>query len=813
MSRSIAWQIGLLSSGAFIALIIFVLFAAHQVIDVRQSRAGAPMGEIVAGHSVGQTLVAHRPGFDRLDLLLATYARTNPGQLEVEITPADGRGPSQRLSIASASIADNQYRAFTFGPIIDSVGREFVVRLSSPDAAPGRAVTAWSAPADVYAEGAALTDDHVVPSRDLTFIAYARLSPWDWLDELVQGVSRDRGAILVVILLLFLPGLALLGALGFALDLELISTITLAPGLSICVVALFYLWANALGIPITIVSLEVLLVAALPLAVLAVRRASLRIGWDMVGLAILFVLATATQLAIVNRVDVPLWGDSYQHTLIVRLLLDHHGLFSNWAPYADLQSFTYHFGFHSFAASLATLAGLSAPEAVIVSAQSLAVVAALTSAGFARATGARQVGILTAMVVVSFFSPMPSYFVNWGRDTQLAGLVVLGSVGALWLRSFRIFPGRRRLCLALLALLAIVVAGLGLTHYREVLIWGMFVVAWLITEVGLSKKSDLSRGAACLASAGIVCIGALLLAGPWLPRLLDFAQNAQGLPSPSVSWSAEYNAFGDFGFFVPWPLLALAAAGLGWRLLRRGSDAIMLALWVAGCFAVANLPLLGRPAGSLVNNFAVEIGLFVPVSIGIGWLADDLVFFLRKRMGPAGRKTPRYKFFPAVTFGVLFGLACVGSTYQIGILDRNQALVLDGDRLALNWIRSSTPSNARFLVNSFLGMGGTVAVGSDAGWWLPLLAERQTTLPPVNYTDERMPSGQRDLVHQLAAFPPNAWGTPAGLRLLRQARVSYIFLGAAGGRLSPADFDGRQVFQPVFVSGPTRVYRVDEQSK
>jgi len=33
--------------------------------------------------------------------------------------------------------------------------------------------------------------------------------------------------------------------------------------------------------------------------------------------------------------------------------------------------------------------------------------------------------------------------------------------------------------------------------------------------------------------------------------------------------------------------------------------------------------------------------------------------------------------------------------------------------------------------------GDSVIVGSDGGWWLPLLARRQTTLPPINYGSEQ----------------------------------------------------------------------------
>ncbi|HUX86909.1 MAG TPA: hypothetical protein VMW65_07895, partial [Chloroflexota bacterium] len=204
----------------------------------------------------------------------------------------------------------------------------------------------------------------------------------------------------------------MLGFFGNSLDLDVVSTLAIAPGLSIVAIALVYLWADLFRIPIVAPGLWLLLVFSFPPAILALRRARAIAARAEIGMIVFVGLVTATELAIVNRVDVPFWGDSYQHTLIVRLLLDHHGLFTNWQPYTDLQSFTYHFGFHGYAAALATLAGLGAPEAVIVAAQILAAAAAVASVALARAFGARAFGSLIVLVVVAFFSPMPSYFVN-----------------------------------------------------------------------------------------------------------------------------------------------------------------------------------------------------------------------------------------------------------------------------------------------------------------------------------------------------------------------------------------------------------------
>lgn len=751
------------------------------------------MGEILPGRSIGQTFVTYRPNLDEIDVLLATYAHPDIGHLEFSLRPTNGIAPIVKEIISASDVADNQYRAFRFPPIATSNRQSWVLTLAARDATPGRALTAWSAPTNAYDEGTALVAGRADPSRDLTFVAYARLNPLDWLGYLARGLARDNGAVLLGIVALCLPGLALLGLLGRELRLDLASTIAIAPGLGVAVLALLFLWSNAVGLRLEPPILLIFLALSVPFAAAAIRRAW-RIGrrgsLALLGLA---VLAVATQMALVDGVDVPFWGDSYQHSVIVQLLLNHGGLFQSWRPYASLDSFTYHFGFHVAAASLASLAGLAAPEAVIVMAQLLAAAAALGSFAIARATGAGVLGGLIALVVVAFVSPMPSYYVNWGRDTQLAGLVVFAAVAVIWLQTLTTFEHGSTPKLTTLGLTVVGVAGLGLTHYRVILFFGAFASVTALISV--------ARGANVWRLARYSALSILLVASgvaPWLPRLAQFSSNSATSAVPAAaSWHTLYNAVGDLGFFVPLFVLVPAIGGVAVLAWRRSVASAVIAGWVLSWAALTRLGWPGHPAGALINSFSVEISLFMPASVAVSGLAQGAPKWFRQS-----------RVYSAVLFGLLVGAAMAGSTHQLSVLDRNNALVLQSDHRALAWIRTATPPNARFLVNSSVEMGGTTVVGTDAGWWLPLLTGRQTTLPPVNYTDERMSTRGRKLVRDLATFPPTEFGTPTGLRLLREAGVTDIFIGAAGGRLSPSDFDGRSSFRVVFSDGPTRVYHV-----
>jgi hypothetical protein len=99
--------------------------------------------------------------------------------------------------------------------------------------------------------------------------------------------------------------------------------------------------------------------------------------------------------------------------LSTQLLLDHGGLFTRWAPYAPISSFTYHFGFHSAVAALAWLTGWSASQAVLWGGQILNALATLSLYPLAvrLADGSRWAGAV-AVLLPALLWPMPMFYVN-----------------------------------------------------------------------------------------------------------------------------------------------------------------------------------------------------------------------------------------------------------------------------------------------------------------------------------------------------------------------------------------------------------------
>ena len=139
------------------------------------------------------------------------------------------------------------------------------------------------------------------------------------------------------------------------------------------------------------------------------------------------------------------------------------------------------------------------------------------------------------------------------------------------------------------------------------------------------------------------------------------------------------------------------------------------------------------------------------------------------------------------------------------------------DERAMLWIRDNTNPEDRFLVNSFFAYGGTLVAGSDGGWWLPLLTERLTSQPPLNYgVEEGLAQGRETLVNVL---PDNImeYGLTSTkvMEQLRQRGFDYIYIGQQQGRVnSPNALIDKSLlqinahFQLVYSQDCVKIYKI-----
>ncbi|MGB9632397.1 MAG: hypothetical protein ACPL8I_03645, partial [Chloroflexaceae bacterium] len=195
------------------------------------------------------------------------------------------------------------------------------------------------------------------------------------------------------------------------------------------------------------------------------------------------------------------------------------------------------------------------------------------------------------------------------------------------------------------------------------------------------------------------------------------------------------------------------------------------------------------PGAGTLTNFAWLIAAYIPAGLIIGALAGGLPGRLSRPALLAG-----------LTLGIA-GLAWWGGAQRLQQMDLvTTAMVEPADLRAFDWIRRSTPADARFLVNGFFPNPGVV-VGSDGGWWLPLLARRQSTLPPILYIAEQGPRPDYRLwINDLYATIHDLGVThPQTIARLREREVTHVYLGQRGGSVGYGG--GEQIIAPESLLG------------
>ena len=660
------------------------------------------------------------------------------------------------------------------------------------------------------------------------------------------------------LLLHVLPGYAVQSLLPRRAALKTAEQFALALGIGIALPPLLLEISTWFGLRWRAGVLVVYLaVCALILAARWLRQPGRQPGWPRISvrhalqtsrqtpLPILLVLSglgLAVRLYVVRDVPVGLWGDSVHHTMIAQLLADHGGVFTSWMPYAALGTFTYHFGFQANAAFLHWLTGLPVPQCVVLMGQWLNAcsipMAYLITARITRSPAAG----LWAAVLTGFVNAHPAYYVNWGRYTQLAGQIILPALLVVWAEA--ISPGKRRWPSRWpwMMLAAVLMASLMLTHYIVTIFASLFlfvlilsrVVGFIVTAWTRHNRlrPALWRVAVSVVASAVISLGALALAGRWVLNTLSgyLAQNVSEFVTGEVGAARiiEYSALNWPGpFFLNNAIVALAVVGfvasIAAVLMRRRANALLFAAWT-GCILIAIVPnVVGLPGRGVIDFQTGFITLYVTVAPLAGF---GIASLQRVAQRWARRSTLPVKWVQRSGLLALLLVAGWGIGWQKDILDVRNQLVRPADLRAMEWIRANTKTDARFLVNAFPAYGGTLIAGKDGGWWIPLLAGRQTNLPPITYGSEQgLTSNYRREINDFAARlrgKPLTDGapvqidltTPAARAQLRAAGITYIYQGAyqsPGSNVDEIDVTtlrGDAHFKAVYAEGGVEIFEL-----
>jgi hypothetical protein len=212
----------------------------------------------------------------------------------------------------------------------------------------------------------------------------------------------------------------------------------------------------------------------------------------------------------------------------------------------------------------------------------------------------------------------------------------------------------------------------------------------------------------------------------------------------------------------------------------------------------------------LIHNQSVVIAYWLPAGVLCGWLAADLPYWLAQQLERLWRRWTQHelRWEPMLSWvlaAAMLILAGVGAWRRVNAVNPVTVLATAEDVQAIQWAAEHLPEDALVLINSARWQG-ELRSGTDGGWWLPILARRQVTLPCVLYA-QGSPDyfvAVSDLARTVEEAP--SVDDPELLSALEEAGVTHVFVGARGGKLMPQELDASPHFRSLYVLGPVRVY-------
>lgn len=556
------------------------------------------------------------------------------------------------------------------------------------------------------------------------------------------------------------------------------------------------------------------------------------------GILIIWLIFFVRWLAIKGMLA-PAWGDSVHHALIIKLILKNGGLFKSWSPYAPIESLNYHFGLHADVACWAWLSGQPAHRALLEAGQFLNGLCVLALFPLALKLGGKRWVAWGALGIAAFLFPFPGYFVNWGRYTQLAAMIILP--GFIWLideifepylrqKSKKVEESKNQSPIRAeinekkqaspLFFLALLLAGLFLTHYMIFILALTSILARLILAMA-EARFKLKFLWPSLVKTGIAGLATFVLILPWLwifkedrlGQIFFLGRSKQnslwlGTDSDLAIWSHLDFYFADFFWVLGLVSLLLA-------FIFRKKLAWFFSFWGAFSLAVANWPAALLPGRRMVTNDILVFSLFIPISILIAWLVVNTKDALINRVIFFRKQKPRLN----LTCLVLsIGLFLYGAINQAKIVNPFFQMVTGNDIAAFDWIRKNTTRKDKFLINGFLIYKETAAAGSDAGWWLPYFTGRKALIPPLVYYIEKLSANfDRNELPRLIKKIRESQGNSALLKeVMKEAGYKYIFLGEkrgtvcydAGELISESSLRGKKEFKLLFKQGRAQIWQV-----
>ncbi len=606
-------------------------------------------------------------------------------------------------------------------------------------------------------------------------------------------------SVVLAFLALLLPGLAWWTWLGKREQDPLVSLAHII-GVSVSIILLIAEFVFIIGGSFSGLGIAILFLIIMGLALWGFLRRDVRfgrkyrlqllIGMVFLGLAVTWRLYQARELLLPN------WVDSQHHYLIIRAILEKGGLPGDLSPYLPVPLY-YHYGFHALTALFTALSGLEIGAAMLLLGQVLNAVIGLSVYALGKSLWKDWRPAIAAALLVSFATRMPAYYLSWGRYTLTTGLVLLPlAIGAaLGL------PEKTQKRNSIMAL-ALLTAGVLLSHYFAGLLLALFLILLTITHLILNRHQLRSALGSTFWMSGGGILG-LVLAAPWLLRVWRYASTSSGVQS-RLPDTLDTILNGGGGWDYIWQLLGPASnhwlllpAGVGLLIALIRRIGVSFGLW---SFVLAALALPWTVALRPFRPDHFAIILFLLVSLWAGWL-----FW---KIGDLAGSRLKQRWVPLVLLSLFVaGWTAWGYSFSSDLINPVTVLVTEADLDALAWVEANTPQDARFYINTAHWQDG-VYRGVDGGGWLLPLTGRWALVPTVFYGF----SPDMELREQL-----RGWGEEAGdittcsaefWALVEEAEVGWIYIREGVGSLGPEGLAGCVGVREVYGKDGVRIFKI-----
>ncbi len=802
---------------SIILLFCFALFALFSQNQAQATSDIIPHVNINPGESVGQTFTSLHRGLNEIGVTVSAQ-NNESGNLKLLLYHNNSQQPPVFSKDYSINVSSAEFLSLIFEAQKDSYLEDYFLELNWSGSGP---ISFQTNPSESYTQGSLYINSYSAQAQLDFNLEYDRV-------QLSLGlglvVLQWLWQLFLTALILLLPGWAILSIAwpGWE-DYDLLIKLTLAFGVSYALYPTLFLLTDFIDFHPGEVFFVWVVMGLSAISLFIHYRPDLRVkdisaskllcnfrlrseNWLNLATVVVLSLIFFVKFWAIRTLDTPMWGDSYQHTMITQLMMNNGGMFDSWQPYVPYETFTVHFGFHSLATVFAWISNLSASQTVLWVGQISNALAALSLYPIAfKVSGKRKWAGVIAITFAGLILRYPNYYVNWGRYAQLSGQVLLPLVGFLLVEV--LFSKETNI--SQLAIVSILLGGMALSYYRM----PFFLAIWiplLIGEMILWLRRDGNKFSTLLLRGMLILLGMVVLLIPLFSRISGgaLAQSVGSMHSPGLQQALSnfLNNLNSTQYYYSKPLIVLTVisvvAGIlakQWRVL-----AIMLGMVLIHSYVLGTM--VDLPFSNFIDAFSIQlmtyIGLGVIISYGFALVAENL--------DPVH---PSIAAFLLITLSVFFAFQAKNVT------DKTYEIVTRPDLRAFQWIRENTALDDLFLVNGFTIYDNTSGVGSDGGWWISLLTERRNTMPPQYAVLNERPEDPGytkwtvDAINHFETYSPPS---EEGLEAMCDWEVDYIYIGQRQGSVNDPtpmlrwqEWEETSAFSLVYAKDLVRIYQID----